>query len=1092
MRYMHPRDWQERMENMKKSGHKDPEKDTLARARVKFDCAAMLAHRECHAAAGPTYRYLACDASPQKRMGYEVFVSRERVVLRSSLAGKTMANISEIEVESRMLPVAGLGQGHCGVANKVHANLHQTWLDYGPDEHHLRSACNDVRQVLTDMGPEFDVADYGDILPGYLGQQIGIRASDTGQRHLYPLALQVPGIRHIMDWIIQDVLYDLDFWPAFNKDTTRIIAYFNKARHRDLIKKIVLAQAPPDMPDMEAMLQSLKKGTQVWAHWRWQTLSRTLADMRRIESVAKFTFQLVRNPSKELSMRNASEADMLRTSVLQDELWDQVCALQYLLKWPMHLSTWIRGCDCHNDELAGHAGRTIVCPWKGCRARSVTKEYLDTLDRIAEDRSRLEEGMFGLVPTGVIHSAMTKLMSRIEMKLHWLQELPYLIWRADDPDIASNMVMQYDVAMADARRAPHVHRVAHHFMHPTSNLRTDMERHASGHGMSPKLAQEILSYQLCMLDDTFQEAPHRDISGIVKKAPGSKPAWWFSSLRVTQNIKLSQKMDEEKPTRFAYCFQRWKAVMQTRKAAVSGKLVTVRDSRAATIRQVYRIGSVNLEELPYTRPAQSKEAESALHATQLRDMTLRKDFLRSVVLPGKLFTLPGITSFRAIGTDTSGGQYDVPERPLCFEIVDLDTFTKKHVKTARVRSMLEYQFPAMVQKHCIHRFRDYPGHRQTVFPDGKPQEIDILNMGVSFTTLMTDMCEWSVQRESDVKGCITLHNPELISQRQWLPHPCNIDSGSDTPCGHVIWPVMQSIPAFEPVTCIVQRSLTDKHTPAIIFAKALKDQGWTYGPQAPAYHASDTQLVYVSDDPVKRKSYFQCLLMLPDLSKRGLDRLSSQQVPLYYECVLSSDNPGQIPLGQGQKFYAAVLKGQKPSPDLPLQDKHRDIIIGQGRGASARTSADEIDMDRRADPRSDARAQCGHGISPRPAQRPATDMIIGHDVRQPWQLSQVAQATGYSFMVDEHGIPGQPGHYRRYKLVCPLAACGHKLGTQCCQKYRNMGVAQTQLGLNEPFAYLAVWADGAAHHKLAKDHIKWRPPQHLVREYMIRAGWLRP
>lgn len=768
LKYMHPRDWKQRLEELRKTGHKDPEKDTMARTRVKFDCAAMLANRDYYARFGPAYRYLACDASPQKRMGYEVFVSRERVILRSSLAGKTIADVSEIGVQTRTLPVAGLGQGACGVANKVHAHVHQTWLDYGPHEGRLRSACNDVRQLLTDMGPEFDVADYGDIIPGYLGQAI---SSDTGQSYLYPLAMQVPGIRHIIDWVIQDVLYELDFWPAFNKDTTRIIAYFNKARHRELVKKKLLAQAPADIDDM---LQSLRKGTQVWAHWRWQTLARTLADMQRIEAVAKCVFEFIKNPSKELSMRNASEADLLRKSVLDGNVWDQVNALQYILKWPMHFSTWITGCDCHNDELAGHPNRTIVCPWKGCRAPSVAKKYLDILERIAEDRSCIEEAMFGSVPSGVVQSAMTRLMSRMEMKLHWLFELPYTIWRADDPEVAAKMLAEYDTIMEEPARARHVHRVAHHFLHRTSAFRADMEQHSHGHGMTPALGQEILSYQLCMLDDTFQEAPHRDISGIVKKAPGSKPAWWFSSMRLAQNIKFREVVDHEQPNQFANYFVNWKAVIRFRPSTTSDKLVPVRRKPAAVINRVYRIGHVNLEDLTYMRPTRElTKDERKLTSTALRNIALQKDFLNAVAVPGKVFTLPGLTSFQALGherTSRASGHEGLPERPLCFEIVDLDTFSKKHVRTARVRRMMEFQFPAMVQMHAIHRFRDYPGHEQTIFPDGKPREVDILNMGVTFQALMTDICDWSVQRESDIKGCMTLSNPELMSQRQWLSH----------------------------------------------------------------------------------------------------------------------------------------------------------------------------------------------------------------------------------------------------------------------------------------------------------------------------------
>ena len=65
-----------------------------------------------------------------------------------------------------------------------------------------------------------------------------------------------------------------------------------------------------------------------------------------------------------------------------------------------------------------------------------------------------------------------------------------------------------------------------------------MEAHASGRGMSPRLRQEIIAYQLCMLDDTVAEAVHRDVSFEGHRAVASGINWWASSVRIEQNLKL--------------------------------------------------------------------------------------------------------------------------------------------------------------------------------------------------------------------------------------------------------------------------------------------------------------------------------------------------------------------------------------------------------------------------------------------------------------------------------------------------------------------------------------------------------------------------
>ena len=67
--------------------------------------------------------------------------------------------------------------------------VHQTWLDYCPTPDRMARALGSVKQVLSDMGTEFQIANARACLDDSSGQQPDM--------FLYPCALQVPGIKHI-------------------------------------------------------------------------------------------------------------------------------------------------------------------------------------------------------------------------------------------------------------------------------------------------------------------------------------------------------------------------------------------------------------------------------------------------------------------------------------------------------------------------------------------------------------------------------------------------------------------------------------------------------------------------------------------------------------------------------------------------------------------------------------------------------------------------------------------------------------------------------------------------------------------------------
>ena len=132
--------------------------------------------------------------------------------------------------------------------------------------------------------------------------------------------------------------------------------------------------------------------------------------------------------------------------------WDQARALKAILGHVVSFSDWVSGCACHQQQLKyqdGHAPPPVKCPWKGCGAPGLAKKLHLVQDAIAADRDSLTQAALGSVLVDLVHSAMSRLIARLELKLHWVHELPYLVWQADQAAVAQEMLAKYDAAKDD-------------------------------------------------------------------------------------------------------------------------------------------------------------------------------------------------------------------------------------------------------------------------------------------------------------------------------------------------------------------------------------------------------------------------------------------------------------------------------------------------------------------------------------------------------------------------------------------------------------------------------------------------------------------
>ncbi len=388
-----------------------PTQWTLRRRRVQLDIAAMVAHRAWFEMAGRTYRYVCCDASPQMHQSVEVFASAERVVPRAAVAGRTAAQVDSDAICFRLLPLTTLGQGHTDLRNKAEALLHQTWLDYGPLAGSVRSAAADVRQVLSDMGTEAGIADSADIVDQVL---VGAAPVPPQEReHMYPLALQVPGVLHIVDWLIRESAESFPWWPRWLERCKRILQHLHGRNHRGRLCAFI-ERTCADAENRQHLVGLLARGTGRFAQWRWRPLERALDDLERVLPALEFCFTRFDIAQRALAIRDGPASDALAEAVLDTGFWDQTFALQFVLRRVMPFMGWVQGCPCHEAGLL--AGKRVVCQLKGMRAPALAQAVAELTADLSKGRDSILPGAFGSVSEGEVCGALTKCMAFVALK----------------------------------------------------------------------------------------------------------------------------------------------------------------------------------------------------------------------------------------------------------------------------------------------------------------------------------------------------------------------------------------------------------------------------------------------------------------------------------------------------------------------------------------------------------------------------------------------------------------------------------------------------------------------------------------------------
>jgi hypothetical protein len=126
------------------------------------------------------------------------------------------------------------------------------------------------------------IVDSPDLLPEVLARLLRISPDKIKRMQwLFPRAILVPGIQHIVDNTLKTAVNDMSIFPRFLTEAKAVASFMRSKDHRVLVKRQM-----PDNPDYALCRHTLGCTPPQFARWRWNTLRfvRVLGLARRAQS----------------------------------------------------------------------------------------------------------------------------------------------------------------------------------------------------------------------------------------------------------------------------------------------------------------------------------------------------------------------------------------------------------------------------------------------------------------------------------------------------------------------------------------------------------------------------------------------------------------------------------------------------------------------------------------------------------------------------------------------------------------------------------------------------------------------------------------
>lgn len=259
-----------------------------------------------------------------------------------------------------------------------------------------------------------------------LGFQTLLRGSaeTDGDEFLYPLALEVPGPQHIIDLCLRECVEKISWWPRWSTQSKFLCQWLHSVAHRDFLRSRLVDSSLP-AASVISLSDSLQKGVDRFAKWRWKTLSSVTTDLARVEEAVRSSFTLL-GGAAQLGTRDLPTATAVWNAAIDDQFWRKARLLGAFAAPLKKLSSWVRGCPCHEEaRLRGHP---VECQWAGCRAPQFADKLRSTRAEILALRSN--SGALNEEDSACMLELTTKLVGALDIKFAWVNDPPYLIWEA--------------------------------------------------------------------------------------------------------------------------------------------------------------------------------------------------------------------------------------------------------------------------------------------------------------------------------------------------------------------------------------------------------------------------------------------------------------------------------------------------------------------------------------------------------------------------------------------------------------------------------------------------------------------------------------
>ena len=236
------------------------------------------------------------------------------------------------------------------------------------------------------------------------------------------------------------------------------------------------------------------------------------------------------------------------------------------------------------------------------------------------------------------------------------------------------------------------------------SLRSDMEAYARSGELSERLCIEIAAYGAIMLDDTWAEAVHKDVTSISRRGQYQTFAFRASTLRLRQNIEFADAT-QGMANGVAAMMKSWTAVVR-RKQLPGNKIRAVRKPRQAIFNSVYRTGEAGLADWSCLALLDSEGQDSSETRSRSMPLRLKVEYVSAVLSLAGHVTLPivplatadeaaklPIQDARRVLDDCPGHSY------LTFQVISGDVANKRFLKTEKNAKGETHGLPLVASAH---------------------------------------------------------------------------------------------------------------------------------------------------------------------------------------------------------------------------------------------------------------------------------------------------------------------------------------------------------------------------------------------------------